>query len=147
MIGSFKKALTAFFIVGSIHFLLKLKTTRQFVFPNILTITHLVLIGYLFYVLFDLLKSKGKAIQIFSIFVLLIFPIGFLSGLISGIDEKFLVVYPVAVIAVLYLFGEYMALRGERKKKTSKRMKKNKINSSFSDALGDSHATCGNCGK
>ena len=111
MVDSIKKALTAIFIVGGIHFLLKLKSTRQVILPNILIIVHLVLVGYLFYVLFVLFKSRERTIQILLTFALLLFPIGFLFDLISNIDERILVVYPVAIIAILYLFGEYLGFK------------------------------------
>lgn len=114
MIKDKKTALIVISFLIFVQVLLKIEATRQVILPNIVAMAQLVLVGYLLYVLVVLFKSKERTIQILSIFVLLVFPLGFLFGIISGIDDRILIAYPVAVIAVLYLFGEYM---GFKKKK------------------------------
>jgi hypothetical protein len=105
-----RQIITGIGIAVSVHILLKIDYLRQLLFSNVLQLLHLILIVYVLYSLFRSLnttKTYIKAIAMTSLF----FPVCFLFRLLPTVEKGILVIYPVIMITLIQLFGEYVGLK------------------------------------
>jgi hypothetical protein len=105
-----KQLLISALILITVQFLSKIGFIKGFLTTYIIELLHGAFIAYVLYVFYKSLSTGRRIIKLILI-ASLFFPVCFLFRLLPNVEKEILVIYPVIMITLIQLFGEYVGLK------------------------------------